>query len=281
MDLRTYLQKLNERPSNWAKKHGIDPATLSRFFAGKQTFKLETAKKIVAATQGAVSYEDLSLNLLSLKSGERRLAMAEEQLAAEQAAILGPSIDKLLAMLGAARDAYNRHSRASLQELQDLAGAVAQDFTTLARQVEALVSRPEERERQSFIRLFSILSRLEVIGQNLGGLTSPIGKKIKDGVLFSDKAVTQTNYLFDQHAGMIRSILDIVKTDNAFLKKYVLEESRKLVQACADFATEHEERLIEGLCLPQAAPIFLAILDRFRTIGEHEMEVATQLTRKS
>lgn len=79
---------------------------------------------------------------------------------------------------------------------------------------------------------------------------------------------------------MVRSILDIVKTDNGFLKKFVLQESRKLVQACTDFATEHEDRLIEGLCLPQAAPIFLAVLDRFRTIGEHEMEAANLLARK-
>jgi Na+/phosphate symporter len=206
--------------------------------------------------------------------------MPEERFAEEQAAVLGPNIDKLLTMMGAARDAFNRHSRTSLQELQNLAGSVAQDFSAISTQLRTLIARKPEAERSGLTRLLSILSPLEVIGQNLGGLTQPIEKKIKDGVLFSDKAVTQVNYLFDQHAGMVRSILDIVKTDNGFLKKFVLQESRKLVQACTDFATEHEDRLIEGLCLPQAAPIFLAVLDRFRTIGEHEMEAANLLTQK-
>lgn len=206
--------------------------------------------------------------------------MAEERFAEEQAAVLGPSIDKLLSMMGAARDAFNRHSRTSLQQLQNLAGGVVQDFAGILAQLKSLLSKKPEAERFGLIRLHGILSSLEIVGQNLGGLVQPLEKKIKDGVLFSDKAVTQTNYLFDQHAGMIRSILDIVKTDNDFLKKYLLEEARKLVQACADFATEHEDRLIEGVCLPQAAPIFLAILDRFRTIGEHEMELASLLAKK-
>jgi Na+/phosphate symporter len=206
--------------------------------------------------------------------------MPEERFAEEQAAVLGPNIDKLLTMMGAARDAFNRHSSISLQELQNLAGSVAQDFSAISTQLRTLITRKPEAERSGLTRLLSILSPLEVIGQNLGGLTQPIEKKIKDGVLFSDKAVTQVNYLFDQHAGMVRSILDIVKTDNGFLKKFVLQESRKLVQACTDFATEHEDRLIEGLCLPQAAPIFLAVLDRFRTIGEHEMEAANLLAQK-
>ena len=205
--------------------------------------------------------------------------MAEGWYAAEQAAGLGQGMGKLLIMMGAARDAFNRHSRTSLQELQNLAGGVTQDFSVISTQLRTLMAQKPEAERLALIRLLSILSRLEIIGQNLEALDQPIEKKIKDGVLFSHKAVTQTNYLFDQHAGMVRSILDIAKTDNDFLKKFVLEESRKLAQACSDFATEHEDRLIEGLCLPQAAPIFLAILDRFRAIGEHEMEVAILMAK--
>jgi len=205
--------------------------------------------------------------------------MAAERFAEEQVAVLGPLVDRLLTMMGAARDAFNRHSRTSLQQLQNLGGEVAQDATAMALELKSLITRKPEAEATVLRRLHSILNRLEIIGENVGGLTDPIQKKIKDGVLFSDKAVAQANFLFDQHLGLIRSVLDITKTDNAFLKKYVAEESRKLVQACADFATEHEDRMIEGLCLPQAAPIFLAMLDRMRTVGEHEMEIAKLLAR--
>ena len=117
-----------------------------------------------------------------------------------------------------------------------------------------------------------------MVGDILLELSTPIGRKMKEGILFSDKAVAQANQLFDHVTGILRSILDTLKTDNDFLKRYVLEEGQRLTQACNDFATEHEARLIEGLCLPQAAPLFLALLDGMRTIGQHAMNIAKILS---
>jgi Na+/phosphate symporter len=205
--------------------------------------------------------------------------MAGEQLAKEQVEIIGSMVDKLLTMMGAARDAFNRHSRDRLEELKNLTIDVAQGIRAAVKETQAQAAKKSEAERVGWARLQSILIRLEIIGETIGGLVEPIKKKIQAGVLFSDKAVSQTNYLFDQQAGMLRSLLDIVKTDNEFLKKYVLDLGRSLIQSCSDFATEHEARMIEGLCLPQAAPLFLAILDRIRTIIQHEMEIANLLAK--
>ena len=206
--------------------------------------------------------------------------MAKEKISDEPAAIMAPIIEKLLTMMGAARDAFNRHSRDRLQEMQVLQAAVTQNISTASRQVQSLISRKPEAEQRILQRMDALLSRLGTINANLGGLAGPLNQKIQGAVLFSDKAVAQTNYLFDQHAGMIRSLLDIVKTDNQFLKNYVGNEGRNLVQACADYATEHQDRLIEGLCTPQAAPIFLAILDAMRGVGQTEVEIAKLLAEK-
>ncbi len=206
--------------------------------------------------------------------------MVANRFAEEQVALLSPIVDRLLTMIGAARDAFNRHSRQSLKELQSLRDIVAQAFRDTAGGLKSLIARRSDAEQQALIRVHSILEHLMVIGDNIGGCMDPIEQKIRGAVLFSDKAVTQANFLFDQHTGIIRSVLDIFKTDNEFLKKYVLEESGKLGQACLSFATEHEERMIEGLCLPQAAPIFLALLDRMRNIAQQEVEIATLLTKK-
>ena len=206
--------------------------------------------------------------------------MAKEKSSDEQAAIMAPIIEMLLTMMRAARDAFNRHSRDRLQELQNLQAAVTQNISTASRQVQSLISRRPEAEQKILQRMDALLSRLGTIDANLGGLAGPINQKIQGAVLFSDKAVAQTNYLFDQHTGMIRSLLDIVKTDNQFLKNYVGNEGRNLVQACADYATEHQDRLIEGLCTPQAAPIFLAILDAMRGVGQTEVEIAKLMAEK-
>jgi len=206
--------------------------------------------------------------------------MAIERFTEEQVAVLGPVVDRLLTMMGAARDAFNRHSHASLRELRSLQGIVGQAFHDMTRQLKSLIAQKSEDERPVLIGVDNVLNHLMGIGDNIGQCADPIERKIRGAILFSDKAVTQANFLFDQHSGMIRSVRDIIKTDNEFLKKYLLEEGRKLGQACLSFATEHEERMIEGLCLPQAAPIFLALLDRMRTIAQHEVDIATLLARK-
>jgi Na+/phosphate symporter len=207
--------------------------------------------------------------------------MADEKKIQELEAISGPIIKKLLSMVGAARNAFNRHRRQSMAELQGLKSELDQEIHRALTKVVALAARKSGAEQACLLRLQSILNHLHIIGDTLGALTDPIQKKIQEGVLFSDKAVTQTNFLFDHHAGLLRSLLDIIKTDNEFLKKYVVEEGRKLIEACIVFATEHEARMIEGLCLPQAAPIFLSILDRMRNVGQHEVDIANILAQKS
>ena len=182
-------------------------------------------------------------------------------------------VEKLVAGTGAARDAFNRHSRRRMEELRNLNRNAAQELEAALKNLEKRMAQKSEGERTALMRLSSIYTHLQIIAQNQGALADPIQKKIKDGVLFSDKAVSQTNYLFDTQTGMLRSVLDIIKTDNEFLKRYAETEARNLIQACINFATEHETRLIEGLCLPQAAPLFLAILDNMRMMGQHEAEI--------
>jgi len=195
--------------------------------------------------------------------------------------ILGTIVDELRIMVGTARNAFNRNSRTDLEELKKIKEGVDRDIKEATSQMEAALPGKSETEKTALLRLHSILSHLEIMSENIAGMAEPIRKKIQDDVLFTDKAFSQTNYLFNHQTGMMRSLLDIIKTDNDFLKKYVLEEGRVLIQLCLDVATEHETRMIEGLCMPQASPIFLAILDRMRLIWRHVLAIVKLLTKES
>uniref|UniRef100_A0A7C3UWE7 DUF47 family protein n=1 Tax=Desulfobacca acetoxidans TaxID=60893 RepID=A0A7C3UWE7_9BACT len=191
-----------------------------------------------------------------------------------------PVFVKLGDMVGAARDAFNRHSSASLDQVKKIYGELISEIKGLMDDLGNLAAKAPENQKASLIRLQSILTHLQMVGDNLEALSTPLARKIKEGVLFSDKAVGQANQLFDHLAGLLRSILDALKTDNEFLKRYILEEGQRLTQSCNAFATEHEDRLIEGLCLPQAAPLFLALLNGLRTAGHHAVAIAKILSQK-
>lgn len=191
-----------------------------------------------------------------------------------------PLFSQLEGMVGAARNAFNRHSRQDLEHLKTLRREVGHEITDALKRVDAVLAKGPAAERGAGLKAQEVLTQVRIIVDKLGGLADPLEKKIKDGVLFSDKAVSQTNHLFDHQAGVLRSILDILKTDNDMLKRFVADEGQRLVQKCNDFATEHEARLIEGLCLPQAAPLFLAMLDNMRALAQHESGIAQILAKK-
>jgi Na+/phosphate symporter len=184
-----------------------------------------------------------------------------------------PIREKLVAMIGAARDAFNRHSRASLEQFKTLEEATRHEIAAAKKKVGEYLAQSKGEEKDQFNLYQKILTALEGLVTTLAGLREPIQKKVKDSVLFSEKAVLQTNCLFDTQTGLIRSIFDIIQTNNDYLKKFVREEGGKVQKDCADYATEHETRLVEGLCTPQAAPIFLAILEQFRSLGKQEAEL--------
>lgn len=190
-----------------------------------------------------------------------------------------PIFVKLGNMVGAARDAFNRHSGASLEQLKTLYRELTTEIKSAGDEFGAMALKAPQNQRL-LMRLRSVLTHLLMVGDNLEALANPLGQKMKEGVLFSDKAVSQANQLFDHLTGILRSIMDVLKTDNEFLKRYVMEEGQRLIQCCIDFATEHEDRLIEGLCLPQAAPLFLAMLNGLRTAGQHAVNIAQILSKK-
>ena len=49
----------------------------------------------------------------------------------------------------------------------------------------------------------------------------------------------------------------------------------------AEYATLHEERLIEGLCLPVASSLYINMLDSIKNIAWHAKEIATKLVEWS
>jgi Na+/phosphate symporter len=186
---------------------------------------------------------------------------------------LSPVIENLRNMLGAARHAFNRNSIEDVQELARLRGVTSQEIKATLEQVEGETAKQPEAERVPLVRIHEILNHLQLICENIAALGEPIRKKILDKLLFTDKAFFDVNYVFTHQTGLMRSLLDFLKTDNPLLRKYSEEEAQNLIQMCLNAATEHENRLIEGICLPQASPVFLGILDHMRLICRHVLGI--------
>jgi Na+/phosphate symporter len=127
----------------------------------------------------------------------------------------------------------------------------------------------------------SIPVHLLRIGENIEKLTKLMDKKIKDNILFSDRAVTEITFLLQRLIDVLRPTADMILARNTILRRYVEESEVGIVKRANEYATLHEERLIEGLCLPIASSLYINMLDSIKNIAWHAKEIATKLVEWS
>ncbi|HLE45126.1 MAG TPA: hypothetical protein VJB36_14035, partial [Methylomirabilota bacterium] len=70
---------------------------------------------------------------------------------------------------------------------------------------------------------------------------------------------------------------DLMLTGNRVLAAHVAGESGRFQELADEFARAHEERLIEGVCMPRASSAYLAILDYLREVVRHTHRIAERL----
>jgi len=116
------------------------------------------------------------------------------------------------------------------------------------------------------------------IAENIESLAEKTAKKVKDNILFSERAITEITFLLQRLKEIIMSANDLLYCENTILNSYVEESESNLIKNCIEYATQHEERLVEGLCLPVSSSIYITMLDCIRNIAWHAKEIAIKAT---
>ncbi|MBI4682626.1 MAG: hypothetical protein HY757_05945 [Nitrospirae bacterium] len=116
-----------------------------------------------------------------------------------------------------------------------------------------------------------------MIWKKLDKLSDLMDKKIRENILFSDKAVNETVYLLQRLVEMLRPTADIILARNTFLSKYIQESQANIEKMADEYATLHENRLIAGECLHVASSIYVSMLEAIKGIAWHTKEIAVIL----
>lgn len=156
--------------------------------------------------------------------------------------------------------------RTKIQHIRDMEPQLTGEIAQLAR---------DDADLKAYI---SVPVRLVRIGESMEKLAGCIEKMVKEKILFSDRALEEITYLLQRLMDLLRPMSDIILARNAILAKYVSESEAGVVKGALEYATLHEERLIEGLCIPFASSLYINMLDEIKNIGWHAKEIATKLT---
>jgi Na+/phosphate symporter len=199
----------------------------------------------------------------------------------EQLALFSGVVTNLIIMVEKASSGFNRQRPDDLEEMIQHQQIVADEISLLSNLLDEMLSKEQGPGREFSLKLESVLAHIQLMAEDIGEMIPALRKQMQQGIPFSQKGIAQTNELFEGQLEMLRVLADIFQTDNEVLKTFLRQEKGpSLCQQCIDFATAHEARLVEGLCIPHAAPIFLTLIDSVRNMARHGMEVAHLLMQE-
>ena len=101
---------------------------------------------------------------------------------------------------------------------------------------------------------------IEAAKQDLNKLAAAVEKKVTGRILFSDTAVKELNGLVIGLITYINNVQDYLSTGNKVLQQSIKDDAKQYAQLARDYATKHEERLIQGVCQPRSSTLYLDTL---------------------
>src|SRR5215470_10406683 len=169
-------------------------------------------------------------------------------------------------MLTLVRDAFRRQDCAPLER----ADRLGQEIHRLEK---ALISHAENASAD----VLAGPMHLERVFDNIELLIRAVRTMVADGVPFSERAMREVETLFARALELLECVRDVFITGNRVLVRYVVEHGRGFESLTEDFARVHEQRLIEGVCMPRASSLYLAMLDDLKGVERHTRQIASGL----
>jgi Na+/phosphate symporter len=140
---------------------------------------------------------------------------------------------------------------------------------------------PHERGREWAKPYLSMASSFDRMAYNMEGMVDRLKVMVRDQILFSDRAVKEVNDIFQEAMDLLESLPDLILTKNKLLAQHIGEQVRSILKIANGFSEEHEERLIQGVCMPKSSPLYLGFLESLKGIIAHILEVSGKIVSLS
>lgn len=182
---------------------------------------------------------------------------------------------KAQSMLELTEEGFMKNKISSLDQADEVAREVHAKEDALTSALAKLAATNSEARS-----MLSVPASIEKIATYIHRISENSRERIKDGLLFSDKAIIETGKLFTKAKDILKKAGEAAVTNAAATIDTVVAETDSLERMANDFATAHEERLVTGECSPKASSNYLCILYAFDDMGEHIKNAVKKLSGK-
>jgi Na+/phosphate symporter len=182
---------------------------------------------------------------------------------------------KAQSMLELSEDGFMKSKVSSLDEADELAKEIhAKEDVLTAALAKMAATNSEARS------ILSVPANVEKIATTIKRISQNSRERIKEGLLFSDKAILESGKLFSKTKDILKKAGETAVTGAQTTVENVLSETDALERMANDFATAHEERLVAGECSPKASSNYLCILYAFDDMGAYIKNAVKKLSGK-
>lgn len=133
---------------------------------------------------------------------------------------------------------------------------------------DAAKTRPEA------VVFLPVPAHIERIRDNIGRMGASFKKKIKEDILFSDKATIEVISMLEKTRDILLNIKDLAEGRHDLVVAHIMSAGDSLNRDATRYAEQHEERMMQGICMPKASAVFLQIIESVRAIEWHAKEIA-------
>ena len=184
-----------------------------------------------------------------------------------------PLFQDTLEMLSLAWQSFRQRDSATLDTAEALGESIRKRENELT---EGLLALRPGGEDMPFIP-----GHLERIGDATGGMVRCLRGMHIEGIVFTEGGVREVDVLFERALELTQCACDLTFTGNRVLARHIEIESMRFQDLAGDFARAHEERLIQGICLPSASSAYLAMLDHLREVVRHARRIGSRVAPRS
>lgn len=137
--------------------------------------------------------------------------------------------------------------------------------------------REEELNKEDAIwriKLLAILTDIERVGDLASNIAEFVVDKLKNGIFFSEAAVKELGEMFDLVEETYSTAIKSLKTKNKDLARVAERLEDDVDDLERKLKESHVDRLRDGVCDPQADPVFVETLRNLERISDHADNIA-------
>jgi Na+/phosphate symporter len=186
----------------------------------------------------------------------------------------------LIKMLELSYQGFRKPSEESFVRVEEARKEAQERSTELAKFIISKSSAPENGKEWAKPYL-SMASSFDRLTYNIEGIVDRLRAMVGSHILFSDRALREVNEIFQEAMDLLESLPNLILTQDKAHAQHIGEQVRSVFKIVNRFFEEHEERLIQGICMPKSSPMYLGILESLKGIIAHTLEVSGKIVSLS